>query len=374
MRILYLSEIKWRYLRTRKQQMARRFPKDWQILFVEPYALGRENRFHRQRENNVTYITVPYFKNFPQAWMRKLVGFAPVRAGVIITTTFWLWSVLQLSGFREPNILVVSNIYYAPIVRLLFRKTPLIYDCNDDHLAFPMTPSWAPRYFTSLCRRADRIVCSSRALQKKIHREHNHKVLFIGNGVDARLFQERVMAPPEEMKDLPSPIILLHGALSERIDMALLKRIACTHPDKTLVLIGPVTPAVQPSLRELLQRPNVRYLGEINHDRIPAHLSVADVCLIPFVKNDLTAGMNPNKLYEYLAAGKAVVSMDTSPEVIACRHDIFLASDHESFMRQLEAALAAAHTHLDRRRQLAFANDWQEKADQFSAVIKSLAK
>ena len=83
--------------------------------------------------------------------------------------------------------------------------------------------------------------------------------------------------------------------------------------------------------------------------------------------------MNPNKLYEYVAAGKAVVSVDISPEVLAYRDEIFLAGDHDSFVRQIAAAVAAAQENAERRRQLAFANDWQEKAGQFSALIRSLA-
>ncbi|MGH7494608.1 MAG: glycosyltransferase [bacterium] len=374
MKIVYLSEIKWRYLRTRKQQMVRRFPKDWQIFFVEPYARGRENRFRRQRENNVTYLTVPYFKNFSQAWLQRLISFVPVRAGVILINACWLWLVLRRSKFRRPNLLVVSNIYYGPVVRLLFGKTPVIYDCNDNHLAFPMTPSWARGYFLSFCRRADCIVCSSLALKKRIPPEHHHKVLLIGNGVDASLFARRIEAIPENMQNLPRPILLYLGALSEWIDMPLLLRVAEAHPDKSLVLIGPVAPGVQAMLKRILQKPNAHYLGEISHDAIAQYLAAAEVCLIPFIKNELTAAVNPNKLYEYFAAGKAVVSVDISPEVIAYGHEIFLASDHESFLHQIDAALAAAHTHHDRRRQLAFANDWQEKADQFSTLIKSLAK
>ena len=47
MKIVFFSEIKWHYLRTRKQQLVRRFPAEWKILFLEPYAAGRANSFRR---------------------------------------------------------------------------------------------------------------------------------------------------------------------------------------------------------------------------------------------------------------------------------------------------------------------------------------
>lgn len=371
MKIVYLSELKWRYLRTRKQQMVRRFPQSWRILFVEPYALGRENCFRRRQEQNVVHVTVPYFKNFPQAWLQKLMGCKLVRAAVIFANACWLEAVLQVSGFRRADVVVVSNLYYAPIVRLLFGKIPVIYDRNDDHLSFPMTPPWAPRYFFSLCRRADKIVCSSPSLTNQIPAEHRQKVLLIGNGVDTGLFKEAAHPAPE-MAKMPRPVLVYLGALSEWLDMPLLQQVAAAHADKSLVLIGPVAPAVRPALTRLLLKPNAHHLGEISHDLIPGYLAAADVCLIPFVKNNLTAGVNPNKLYEYLAAGKPVVSIDFSADVAAIEHDVFLAHDHGSFVRQIDAALAAAHENIDRRRQFAFSNDWQEKAGQFRALIESL--
>ena len=100
----------------------------------------------------------------------------------------------------------------------------------------------------------------------------------------------------------------------------------------------------------------------------PGSTKAQIVLSIPSSRISRKRGIDPT------SAGKAVVSVDISPEVIAYRDEIFLASDHDSFVHQIDAALAAANTHHDRRRQLAFANDWQEKADQFSMLIKSLAK
>jgi glycosyltransferase involved in cell wall biosynthesis len=370
MQILFLSEIKWRYLRTRKQQIVRRFPQDWQILFVEPYTVGRENCFRPQREENITFLIVPYFKNFPQQWLQRLLSFTIMRGVVTLISALWLWFVLRRTGFRRPEAVLVSNIYYATIIKLLMGGRPVIYDCNDDHLSFPLTPKWARKYFLALCRRADRIVCSSQALRENIPHEHQPKIVTIGNGVDVSLFREHTGEISEALKVLPRPILLYLGALSEWIDFDLLQQVAAGHEDKTLALVGPVAATMRPRLQALLQMPNVKHLGEVSHDAIAAYISAADVCLIPFVKNKLTRGVNPNKLYEYLAAGKAVVSVDISPEVSALKDEIFLAEDHESFVEQINAALRAANERMTQRRQIAQANDWQEKTKQMVAVIE----
>ena len=38
MNIIWLSEIKWNYLKTRKQQIISRFPKESFVFFVEPIS------------------------------------------------------------------------------------------------------------------------------------------------------------------------------------------------------------------------------------------------------------------------------------------------------------------------------------------------
>jgi len=117
MKIVFFSEIKWQYLRTRKQQIVRRFPADWQILFIEPYTAGKPNSFRVQWDKNVGFVTLPYFKNFPQSWMQALVSFKFVRAGVILFASLWAAVLIRRSGFQHADLIMVSNVYAAPLVR-----------------------------------------------------------------------------------------------------------------------------------------------------------------------------------------------------------------------------------------------------------------
>ena len=72
MRIVVCAEVQWRYLRTRKQQLLRRFPTDWRILFLQPTVRGRRNDWWPRRDGNVTYVTVPVLKNVPQPALRAM--------------------------------------------------------------------------------------------------------------------------------------------------------------------------------------------------------------------------------------------------------------------------------------------------------------
>ncbi len=373
MTIIFFSEIKWQYLRTRKQQIIRRFPQNWQILFIEPFTVGKPNSFRLQWDKNVGFVTLPYFKNFPQRWLQIFVSFKLVRVFVILFAALWAARLIRRSGFQRADLIMISNVYAAPIVRWLAKGRPVIYDCNDNHLGFPLTPRWAEKYFRSVCRRADHIVCASQSLAEIIPAAQQKKIVYIGNGVDSSLFLKKTAPAAALVKFRPRPILLYIGAISEWTDFAAFQEVAMKHPDKTIILIGPAVPAVRPQMDKLLAAPNVQHLGVVKHDELPAYLAAADVCLIPLLKNDLTRFLNPNKLYEYYAAGKPVVSMALSPDLIAMRDHVFLAEEAAGFAAQIEPALATAATHAEQRRNLAVENDWQEKAKQMVALIQQAA-
>jgi glycosyltransferase involved in cell wall biosynthesis len=50
------------------------------------------------------------------------------------------------------------------------------------------------------------------------------------------------------------------------------------------------------------------FTGFIPHDRIPAYVNAADICVACFEENDITRCKSPLKIAEYLACGKAIVA------------------------------------------------------------------
>ncbi len=59
--------------------------------------------------------------------------------------------------------------------------------------------------------------------------------------------------------------------------------------------------------------PNVWLLGSAPLRELPGLIAACDVCIVPHLRDELTASMDPLKLYEYAAAGKPVVSTVSSP-------------------------------------------------------------
>lgn len=374
MKVVVCSEVQWRYVRTRKQQIVSRFPADWRVLFLQAYVRGRPNAWRPQRDGRVVYVTVPTFKSVPNRFLRRLLDLGLVRAAANLLLLAWVGCVRRATGFGGRDVvLYVSNIFYGRILGGMARRAA-VYDCNDNHLAFPNTPAWARGYFERVVRQVDAVVVSSPYLRSEIETLAPRRIVEIGNGVDYDLFDAAWRAPrhPEDIASLARPRVGYAGALAEWIDLELLAATAAALPHGTLVLVGPaVGRGVRPA-EFFSAHPNVHWLGSKSHEDLPHYVAAMDVCLIPFRRTPLTYGVNPNKLYEYLALGKPVVSTDFSPFLDEFAAFVAVALAPAEFVRAVEQALASP-ADAEARRACARTHSWSASAARMVALLQDLA-
>lgn len=92
--------------------------------------------------------------------------------------------------------------------------------------------------------------------------------------------------------------------------------------------------------------------------------------MIPFQINSLTLSASPIKLLEYLAAGKAVVSVDL-PE---CRKyaGTLVAKDGDAFVELLAVAQRSCGDSRAQevRSQAVFSEDWKQRAQDIAAALE----
>jgi len=98
--------------------------------------------------------------------------------------------------------------------------------------------------------------------------------------------------------------------------------------------------------------------------------------LIPFKINRLTLASNPIKLYEYLSAGKPVVST-ALPEVCENASDlVYIARDEEDFVRKVEEAVKEAESPnkelIMRRINFAKENSWEKRIETIEKLLQSI--
>ena len=62
MNIVWYSEVKWNYLRTRNQNLLTHFPLNDRIVFFQPFSFVKGNYFFPRKEGNIYYLTLPTYR------------------------------------------------------------------------------------------------------------------------------------------------------------------------------------------------------------------------------------------------------------------------------------------------------------------------
>lgn len=244
----------------------------------------------------------------------------------------------------------------------------VIYHCVDEYSAFSgVLRDVLIGMERDLIRRADLVFTSSEQLCVE-RRALNPNTHFVPHGVDVAHFS-RALDPetvvPNELLELPRPVVGFFGLLADWVDLPLLRALALARPDWSIVLVGKAATDLGP-VRRL---PNVYLLGQKPYRVLPAYCRGFDVCIIPFRVNELTVRANPLKLREYLAAGRPVVSTPL-PEVSRYDGLVHLADGPESFIKAVGAALAERSDAMALGRLKAMRGEsWDARVAEISAII-----
>ncbi|MBI4720950.1 MAG: glycosyltransferase, partial [Chitinivibrionia bacterium] len=243
---------------------------------------------------------------------------------------------LRSTGFQsEETGFIISNIYAIDAARRLGGGF-LLYDCNDSHDAFPGMPPWTKDYFVRTCTHADAVYASSRDLLARVSGIREGKgCAYLGNGVEYDHFAIDEQALLDRVSSSTVRLGYI-GAIAPWLDFDILTALARRHPEWEIVLAGPVLLGVEGDVAALTVLPNVHRLEPVSYERVPEILRGFTAGLIPFRYNDLTRGVNPNKLYEYMASGLPVAATAFSPEVLLYPEAVHAAQGEEEFLRACE--------------------------------------
>lgn len=364
--LVWFSEIQWDFLSTRKQRLLARFPAEWRILFIEPFAVGRRSHWLPTRRGRVTVVTVPFLKTIPpgkpQLFDNPLVRRIVTLAGRTLAA-FWL----RVLGFSSADrIIGLSNIYWGGVATSMPCRVRF-YDANDDHLGFTPGQPWlrdSMRRYLDVC---DLVFFVSKQLLDTIEPRPEQRCVELGNGVEFDHFAAPRAAEPPQLSALPRPILGYAGAM-DWLDAGLVASVAKAWPQYSVVLVGPAYASDwQERQAKLLALPNVHWVGKVDYDELPAWVQRFDLALMPLERSPLKRASNPNKLYEYAAAGVPILAIDYCDAVRQARDVAHVASTPEEFVRLVPEALADARK--AERQAFAKAHGWDALA---AAMVREL--
>ena len=414
--LIFLSLENWDEVWRRNQfvcaELARRFPKR-RILFVGKSVflpqLAKWSGTHSGRAQAHAALRRRFWRvpELPNVWVFNPIKPLPnpVPGGRAINEN---WQIAQVrnaarrAGIRDP--LLWINPYDSGFYIGQLGERGVVYDITDDWALMERNPTTAQRIAAqdqALCERADLTIVCSRALYDS-RREMTRKLLLLPNGVDATHYQnienrdsrspghfdgngtfhleEPSAATEKAQAEWPRPVFGYTGTLHrERVDLEMVVQLARAHPSGSVVLVGPQYWTGDSLQHALKTTPNLHAPGPVAYSQIPDIMARFDVSIVPHHQSEFVESLNPIKLWEYLAAGKPIVSTDVAgfrdyPElvrlardarefVLACRealHEVNGANFSEAEQKSDWPYLPSQR---DERRAAVAQHSWKERVD-----------
>ena len=272
---------------------------------------------------------------------------------------------LRKTGAIVEAVVIVQLPFWEPLAGKIRREFgwKVVYDCMDDHSGFSSNRDAMLSLEGRLAAECDLLVVSSKKLCKAMER-YNSRFVLIPNAADFDHFSR--LPENDLLAAVSKPIIGYYGAISDWFDNSLVEYLADCRKDWNFVLIGHTFGA---DISRLKKMPNVHFLGEKPYGELPAYLLWFDVCIIPFKLNRLIEATSPVKFYEFMSAGKKVVSVDL-PELLPYAKYVRLAKDKDDFLVKIEEALQEKDADLMRERvELGREHTWEKRYDLLQSEI-----
>lgn len=323
------------------------------VIYINPphsYVRARcLPRMGREGMKVITPTLPTTFRFLPRRWRRWLVSLLAVPQVVRL-----------IAPDLHPPVVLWSYLGELTLpLRRALKTEILCYHRLDDFAA--LSPKDRPLE-QAIESRADLLFVVSVPLQEQYARQ-GRKAILLPNGVDFVHFSQALKEEtevPEELASLPSPRIGFIGLVEPLwVDTELLVSLARARPDWSVVVIGDTKKWRVPSDAPK----NLHILGPRPYSRVPHYLKGMDVCLVPFRNNAVSQAASPLKLYEYLAAGRAVVSAPV-PDLAFLGSVVRSARNRNEFLTAIEEALPLAHdpTEQKQRLEVATQHSWQQRA------------
>jgi len=379
MDIICFSSSDWHGKWGSRQQVMLRFARrGHRVLFVErPAGLEHLLRYPELRRRKARRWREGVRSVAENLWIVSLPPLLPGRYYVLPVNAVNQWmtvrctkSVLRRMSFDAP-ILWLYNPEQGPLIGQ-FKECVVVYHCIDEFTAGTTGRKRRviARLEAALLNQADLVFANSLLTYDNKRRLHP-RTYRIPSGVDVEHFA-RVRDPSTAVHPaiaaIPHPIAGYIGNINDKLDIPLLVAAAACLPEWQFILIGQLYPQ-KVDLRPLRAQPNIHLLGRFPFEEIPGLIKGMDVCLLFYAGTEFARYRSPLKLYEYLAAGKPIVSTD-HPEVREFSSWAEIPSTPEEFASAVARAWKEDSAEKRRRRaELSRQYSWDGRVSEMEQII-----
>jgi len=263
------------------------------------------------------------------------------------------WSAFLRARKLKPD-LIYSWLIQSAVLALL-AKLPTIFEIHIQPTG-TLGPAWHRAF--AWIRGRKRLASITQALVDLLDGSYNirfnaDEVVIAPNGVDLERFDSLPTTPElaRQQLNLPSaPTVMCTGHLYAGRGADLFLGLAKEIPQAHFVWVGGKPDDVE-AWKARAQSDNVTFTGFIPNKDLPLYQSAADILLMPYSRSimgssgtaDSASVASPMKMFEYMAAGRAIVTSDLPVirEVLNEKSAVFCEPDDlEDWKAEIEKLLA----------------------------------
>lgn len=347
----------------RPQHIARALSDMNCLILYEVTRMTDKTKFIDKFKNNL-YLVNYEVKEFENILFEKLKKINKTKYLQLYSTC---WDVSDIT----------LNKYVSNGFKLLYEY---IDDLNPLLAGTKELPTNVKNIHEYVCNNIDNslVVTSADKLYKDIvaKRKNDKNVILSTNGVEYKHFANikeigKLKKECQEIVDSKRPIIGYYGALASWFDYELIENLANKRPDIDIVLFGiKYDNSFDESNIEKVK--NIHYLGKVNYFDLPQYANIFDVCIIPFLINEITEATNPIKVFEYMALGKPIVT--TAMDECKKYKSVFIANNEDEFIELIDKSLKLNKKnnkgYFDILKKEALENTWESKASEIAKLLK----
>lgn len=376
MDIIYLSYQLWSSMTQRAHHIASGLSKYARVLYVEPptnflYFARNKKRSEqpgtlRKEGDGELYImsaqhTLPmknYFSFLNKYYQNMLSG--------------EIQKNLEKTNFKDPILWFTFPLQLPHFGK--YEEVFTLYECMDEYAELEKTYNSAliEDCEKKLLENVNMVVATAKNLEET-KGKFNKNIILSPNAADVDFFSRVVFDRNiEKVKifDNNNPVIGYIGAIREWLDWNLIKDLVETKTGWNFLFVGPV----QYNVEEIKKNKNVHFAGQVNYKNLLPYLKAMDVTMVPFAINRLIDNTNPIKIYEYLAAGKPVVTTPFNESFRFGKH-VKPAKDVNGFVDIIRYELThKSQNVIDERVAFAALNSWEVRIDEIIKNIESARK
>ena len=284
----------------------------------------------------------------PSGWMKSYprLGMRPIAKAI---RGFW-----NHADSRSWRGLVLTYPHYLYLRDQLGPDVTLYYNIDDYALYWPKNAAQVRRLERQMVLRADATICVSGYRSQELRSavpEAAERIHHLPHGTPAAFLPDepchRPAAAPQDIADLPRPLLGYVGSIGPRLDWPLMKRLSEAFPRASVVVVGenpPFSRHREPwfmDSAEFSAMPNVHTIGWRPQAELPRYYEAFDVILIPYSQdNRFNRACSPAKIMDGLGSGRPIVAT-AIPECRLYGHLFDVAEEAGEFVAAVQSIIAA---------------------------------